>query len=152
MDHLYYNLFLLVFYLTYNTWTIYITIFKRMCKSTDIKELWQPFKIDGGPVTGIPDDSRTVLAISGSDLGQISPNMLTRSYTLNKEYVARITCLYKNNGAVSCVRGNVLFICTKYFDTKLHGILPWADINGNCNSFLTLGADRKLLVGLRGGS
>ncbi len=78
----------------------------------------------------------------------------------SKEYVARITCLYKNNGAVSCVGGNVLFIwslylpiaallhiinispapwctvrCTQYFDTKLHGILPWAYIIGNCNTF-----------------
>ncbi len=63
-----------------------------------------------------------------------------------------MTCLYKNNGAVSCVGGNVLFIwslylpirhapwCaaryTRYFDTKLHWILPWADINRNCNTFL----------------
>ncbi len=23
----------------------------------------------------------------------------------------------------------------QYFDTKLHGILPWADINGNGNTF-----------------
>ncbi len=71
-----------------------------------------------------------------------------------KECVARMTCLYKNNGAVSCVGGNIWFIwslclpigsllkvrctarCTQYFDTKLHGILPWADINRNCNTFL----------------
>ncbi len=26
--------------------------------------------------------------------------------------------------------------CIRYFDTKLHGILPWADINRNCNTFL----------------
>ncbi len=26
-----------------------------------IKELWQPFKIDGEPVTGIPGNSRTVI-------------------------------------------------------------------------------------------
>ena len=25
--------------------------------------------------------------------------------------------------------------CTQYFDTELLGILPWADINGNCNIF-----------------
>ncbi len=25
--------------------------------------------------------------------------------------------------------------CTPYFDTQLHGILPWADINRNCNIF-----------------
>ncbi len=25
--------------------------------------------------------------------------------------------------------------CTQYFDTKLHGILPWADINRNGNIF-----------------
>ncbi len=25
---------------------------------------------------------------------------------------------------------------TRYFGTKLHGILPWADINRNCNTFL----------------
>ncbi len=27
-------------------------------------------------------------------------------------------------------------MCTQYFDTKLHRILPWADIIGNCNTFL----------------
>ncbi len=25
--------------------------------------------------------------------------------------------------------------CTPYFDTQLHGILPWADINRNYNIF-----------------
>ncbi len=28
--------------------------------------------------------------------------------------------------------------CTRYFDTKLHGILPWADINRHCNTFFLL--------------
>ncbi len=26
---------------------------------------------------------------------------------------------------------------TRYFDTKLHWMLPWADINRNCNTFLS---------------
>ncbi len=59
--------------------------------------------------------------------------LLQRS--VDKECVARMTCLYKNNGAVSCVGGN---ICTRYFDTKLHGILPWANINRNYNTFFLL--------------
>ncbi len=62
-----------------------------------------------------------------------------------KECVARMTCLYKNNGAVSCVGGNVLGLlpahsfppapwstarCTQHCDTMgLHGI------NRNCNTF-----------------
>ncbi len=55
-----------------------------------------------------------------------------------KECVARMTCLYKNDGAVSCVGGNVCIArCTRYFGTKLHGILPRADINRNCNTFFT---------------
>ena len=78
------------------------------------------------------------------------PNLYSRclwpkTSTSLKECVARMTCLYKNNGAVSCVGGNALFIWSLYLpiclliempDTlipnhKLHGILPWprADIN-----------------------
>ena len=38
---------------------------------------------------------------------------------LHKECVARMTCLYKNNGAVSCVGGNVLFIWTLYLPIGL---------------------------------
>ena len=62
---------------------------------------------------------------------------------MSKIAIINLIVLYKNNGAVSCVERNVLFIwslylptrCTQYFDTKLHGILPWADINRNCNTF-----------------
>ncbi len=86
-----------------------------------------------------------------------------------KECVARMTCLYKNNGAVSCVGRNVWYIwslylpvgllippalwwtamCTRYFDTKLHGILPWADINRNCNTFLLYQCGPAPITGMR---
>ena len=66
-----------------------------------------------------------------------------------KEYVASLIELYiKNNGAVrvlviiSPLSSNFtlpelrcIARCTPYFDTKLHRILPWADINRNCNIF-----------------
>ncbi len=83
----------------------------------------------------------------------VALNLSLGSYKGLQEFVARMTCIYKNNGAVSCVGGNFLFfwslylpinippapLCTtrytRYFDTKLHGILPWADINRNCNTF-----------------
>ncbi len=31
--------------------------------------------------------------------------------------------------------------CTRYFDIKLNGILPWADINRNCSTFLQSGKE-----------
>ena len=64
---------------------------------------------------------------------------------IHKEYVSLIIGLYKNNGSVLHVAIRLLHIppaswcvarCTLYFDTHLHGILPWADINRNGNIFL----------------
>ena len=80
----------------------------------------------------------------------------------HKECVSLLIGLYKNNGSVLHVAIRWLFIqplysartrviliiinippvpwciarCTLYFDTQLHGILSWADINRNGNIFL----------------
>ena len=63
-----------------------------------------------------------------------------------KECVARMTCLYKNNGAVSCVVADFLFIwspsqqyqerMSACADVTLYRIYWWAVSKTNCNTFL----------------
>ena len=63
----------------------------------------------------------------------------------DKEYVASLIGLYKNNGAVSCVGIDFHLIRSLYHartqlvhsDTELVTIILWAIVYSNCNTFLT---------------